>query len=53
MRDNWESKKEEFDKQLSDVLGESWTFDIDAKNVYPYGEDRSYAKESTGAMIAE
>ncbi|ATY63473.1 hypothetical protein A9K55_009044 [Cordyceps militaris] len=53
IRDNWESKKEESEKQLSSILGETWTIDIDPKNIYPYGEDGSYAKESTGAMIAE
>ncbi|OAA56119.1 hypothetical protein ISF_07717 [Cordyceps fumosorosea ARSEF 2679] len=53
VRDNWESKKEDSEKQLGEILGEKWTIDIDAKAIYPYGEDRSYAKESTGAMIAE
>ncbi|XWX01171.1 hypothetical protein V2A60_009197 [Cordyceps javanica] len=53
IRDNWESKKEENEKEISDILGEKWTIDIDPKNIYPYGTDGSYAKESTGAMIAE
>ncbi|OAR03015.1 hypothetical protein LLEC1_06071 [Akanthomyces lecanii] len=53
IRDNWEAKKEESKKELSEVLGQAWTVDIDPKNIYPYGEDGSWAKESTGAMIAE
>ncbi|KAJ3493451.1 hypothetical protein NLG97_g4721 [Lecanicillium saksenae] len=53
IRDNWESKQAESEKEISDILGEKWTIDIDPKNIYPYGADGSYAKESTGAMIAE
>ncbi|KAJ4159795.1 uncharacterized protein LMH87_007737 [Akanthomyces muscarius] len=53
IRDSWESKKEEYEKELSEILGQTWTVDIDPKNIYPYGADGSWAKESTGAMIAE
>ncbi|KAJ6789756.1 hypothetical protein PWT90_06777 [Aphanocladium album] len=53
IRDKWESKKDEFEKEFSDILGEKWTIDINPNAIYPYGADGSYAKESTGAMIAD
>ncbi|CAM1509909.1 Fc.00g002440.m01.CDS01 [Cosmosporella sp. VM-42] len=51
IRDNWENKKEEFEKNISDVLGESWTINIDPKAIWPYGDDNSWAKTSTGDML--
>ncbi|KXJ89438.1 hypothetical protein Micbo1qcDRAFT_235249 [Microdochium bolleyi] len=51
LRDEWESKKEDFEKQLSEILAVPWTIDIDPKQVYAYAGD-GYAKDSLGACIA-
>lgn len=50
VRDEYEQKKEELEKQLSGVLGTTWTVDIDPKQVYAYAGD-GYAKDSLGACI--
>ncbi|KAM0431009.1 hypothetical protein ACHAPT_005643 [Fusarium lateritium] len=52
IRDSWENKKEEWEKKLSDLLGESWTIDIDPKTIYPYAEENSWASTSLGDTIA-
>ncbi|KAH7308544.1 hypothetical protein B0I35DRAFT_491718 [Stachybotrys elegans] len=51
VRDEWESKKEELEKSLSDLLGETWTLEADPASLYPYGEEGSYGKTSTGSLI--
>ncbi|GJN83194.1 hypothetical protein VFPFJ_11152 [Purpureocillium lilacinum] len=51
VRDDWESKKPEFEKSLSDILGEQWTIDINPNQIYAYAVD-GYAKESLGSMLA-
>jgi hypothetical protein len=53
IRDDWDSKKGDFESRLSEVLGETWTIDIDPLQIWPYGEENGYAKTSTGSMIAE
>ncbi|KAF4806984.1 hypothetical protein CGCSCA4_v013334 [Colletotrichum siamense] len=53
IRDDWESKKEDLQKQLSDVLGAEWTLnDINPNELYPYAGD-GYAKQSLGSCIAQ
>ena len=52
VRDNWENKKEDLEKQISNILGETWTINIDPKAIWPYGEDNSWAKTSTGDLLA-
>ncbi|EXU96894.1 hypothetical protein X797_009977 [Metarhizium robertsii] len=51
VRDNYESKKDELAKKISDVLDAEWTVDINPNQIYAYAKD-GYAKESPGAMIA-
>ena len=51
VRDNYESKKDELAKKISDVVGAEWTVDINPNQIYAYAKD-GYAKESPGAMIA-
>ncbi|KAJ7463628.1 hypothetical protein FB451DRAFT_1180108 [Mycena latifolia] len=38
VRDEYESKKAGFDKELSDLLGVAWTFDFTPLAIYPYME---------------
>ncbi|KAI8239153.1 hypothetical protein K4K57_011490 [Colletotrichum sp. SAR 10_99] len=53
IRDDWESKKGDLQKQLSDVLGAEWTLnDINPNELYPYAGD-GYAKQSLGSCIAQ
>ncbi|KAH0441919.1 hypothetical protein CcaCcLH18_01779 [Colletotrichum camelliae] len=53
IRDDWESKKEDLQKELSDVLGAEWTLnDINPNELYPYAGD-GYAKQSLGSCIAQ
>ncbi|KAL0780941.1 hypothetical protein CaCOL14_002276 [Colletotrichum acutatum] len=53
IRDDWENKKEDLQKQLSDVLGAEWTLkDINPNALYPYAQD-GYAKESLGSCIEQ
>ncbi|KAJ9149791.1 hypothetical protein NKR23_g4092 [Pleurostoma richardsiae] len=52
VRDNWEEKKPDFEKQLSEALSVPWTIDIDPKAIYPYAKE-GYAKESLGKCIAD
>ncbi|KEY65341.1 hypothetical protein S7711_01852 [Stachybotrys chartarum IBT 7711] len=51
IRDEWESKKGDLETQLSELLGESWTLEASPNALFPYGEEGSYARQSTGAMI--
>ena len=51
VRDEWENKKAEFEKKLSDLTGASWTIDINPLAIWPYHND-GYAKDSLGSCIA-
>ncbi len=51
IRDAYESKKTDFEKQLSDLLGVPWTIEIDPNAIYPYAKE-DYAKNSLGSCIA-
>ncbi|KAL7947965.1 hypothetical protein V8C42DRAFT_342952 [Trichoderma barbatum] len=51
IRDEWENKKPEYEKRLSDMLGEPWKIDINLHQVCAYAQD-GYAVESPGSMIA-
>ncbi|KAK3938769.1 hypothetical protein QBC46DRAFT_389567 [Diplogelasinospora grovesii] len=50
VRDEWDNKKADCETQLSDILGETWTIDINPNAIWPYHND-GYAKESLGACI--
>ncbi|KAM5353970.1 hypothetical protein ACJ41O_000620 [Fusarium nematophilum] len=52
VRDNWENVREEWEKKISDVLGESWTIKIDPLAIYAYAEPDSWAQSSLGDTIA-
>jgi len=36
VRDEFDSKKPDFEKQLSDILGQKWTIDVDTAALWPY-----------------
>ncbi|KAJ7073605.1 hypothetical protein C8F01DRAFT_1241900 [Mycena amicta] len=53
VRDEYENRKAEFEKQLSDLLGVSWTYDFDILAVYPYAEktDSAICKDTPGTVL--
>jgi hypothetical protein len=51
VRDEYENKKAGFDKELSDLLGVSWTFDFNPLAIYPYAESQHFAKEQPGTVL--
>ncbi|KIH93437.1 hypothetical protein SPBR_04339 [Sporothrix brasiliensis 5110] len=50
VRDEWENKKEEMEKKLSDKLGVAWTFDINPLAIFPYAKD-DWGKTSLGSIL--
>lgn len=50
IRDEWEANRPDFEKQISEVLGTSWTIDINPNFIYAYAKD-SYAKDSLGSCL--
>ncbi|KAI5859929.1 hypothetical protein GGS23DRAFT_254771 [Durotheca rogersii] len=52
IRDDWDSKKPEFEQKLSKVLTVPWTIDVNPNQLYPYA-DSSYAKDRLGSCIAD
>ncbi|KAI1458563.1 hypothetical protein F4805DRAFT_118112 [Annulohypoxylon moriforme] len=51
VRDAWDNKKSDFEKQISDTLIVPWTIDINPNQLFAYAEE-GYAKESLGDCIA-
>jgi hypothetical protein len=49
VRDEWEAARPNLEKQLSELLGETWTVDIDPNVIYPYGDPS--CKEQLGGKI--
>jgi hypothetical protein len=39
VRDEFDAKRPDLEKRISDFLGASWTIDIDPKNIAPYHTD--------------
>ncbi|KAH8174832.1 hypothetical protein LIA77_06251 [Sarocladium implicatum] len=52
IRDAWENAKEGIESDLSSILGQTWTVDVNANQIYAYAEE-GYAKECPGSMIAQ
>lgn len=50
IRDDWENNRADFEKQISEVLGTSWTIDIQPNAIYAYAKE-SYAKDSLGSLL--
>lgn len=51
VRDEWEAKKPGFEKQLSDLLGETWTITPDTNLIYANVEDASYASRLGSVIV--
>ncbi|KAK8045183.1 hypothetical protein PG993_005207 [Apiospora rasikravindrae] len=51
VRDEWDNKKLEIEKELSDILTVPWTMEVNPNQVFAYAGD-GYAKESLGSCIA-
>jgi len=52
VRDNFDAKKESFEKDISDLLGRPYTININPNAIYAYAGE-GYAKERTGKVLAE
>lgn len=50
VRDEWDNAKAALEKDLSDFLGETWTFEANPNAIWPY-HNEGYAKESLGSCI--
>ncbi|KAK7931753.1 hypothetical protein PG985_002465 [Apiospora marii] len=51
LRDEWDNKKAQYEKELSDILTVPWTMEVNPNQVYAYATE-GYAKESLGDCIA-
>lgn len=51
VRDSWESKKADLEKQLSEACGTAWTIDINPNAVYAYAPEDSYVHNALGAAL--
>jgi hypothetical protein len=51
VRDEWEQKKGDLDKKLSDLMGVEWKFEFNPNAIYPYAIEDSYMKNSPGACL--
>ncbi|KAM0348701.1 hypothetical protein ACHAPU_004138 [Fusarium lateritium] len=51
LRDDWDNAKQDHEKQLSDILGQSWTISVDPKALYAYVEPDSWGTHSLGGLI--
>jgi hypothetical protein len=52
VRDNYEAKKADWEKELSSLLGVEWKFDINPIALWPYLKDDSYKKDF-GSNLAD
>ncbi|KAJ7226449.1 hypothetical protein C8J57DRAFT_1197570 [Mycena rebaudengoi] len=53
VRDEYENKKADFDKELSELLGVPWTFDFNPLAIYPYAESQRFAKDQPGTTLRD
>lgn len=53
LRDDYESKKGEMEKKLSELLGEAWTISINPNAIYPYAAPDSYADRNLGSCLTD
>ncbi|KAM0812051.1 hypothetical protein AB5N19_14368 [Seiridium cardinale] len=51
LRDDWDNKKANIEKELSDVLTVPWTVEVNPNQIYAYAGE-GYAKQSLGSCIA-
>lgn len=50
VRDEWDNNKADLEKELSGILGTTWTVEAEPNAIWPYHND-GYAKESLGSCI--
>ncbi|UPL02683.1 hypothetical protein LCI18_013617 [Fusarium solani-melongenae] len=53
IREKWDPKKPEYEAEISEILGEPWTIDIDPHKIWPYAEEDSWAKRHTGELMRD
>ena len=52
VRDEFESKKDEYSKQISELMQALWTVHVDTANVLSYAGDGS-GKDNPGGMFSK
>ncbi|KAM0438497.1 hypothetical protein ACHAPT_001246 [Fusarium lateritium] len=53
IRERWDPRKPEFEEEISEILGQPWTIDIDPHKIWPYAEDESFEKRYTGQLMTK
>ena len=51
MRDDLENNREDLEKRISDVLGETWKIDVNPNLIYAYAPPDSYPATNLGGCI--
>jgi hypothetical protein len=52
VRDEYETKRADFEEQISKLLGTAWKVNINPNAIWVYAEERSYGRDSLGACLA-
>jgi len=50
VRDEWDAKKADLEKNLSEALGTEWTIEADPLAIYPYATS-DWGKNSIGSVL--
>ncbi|KEZ42129.1 Uncharacterized protein SAPIO_CDS6373 [Scedosporium apiospermum] len=53
IRDKWDSQKDQFAKDLSELLGTEWAIEVDLPQVFAYAESGTWSYDSFGSSVAE
>ena len=51
VRDGVENNREDLEKQISDILGETWKIDVNPNLIFAYAAPDSYAATNLGGCI--
>lgn len=51
MRDDYENKKDELEKKISDKLGVPWKIEINPLAIWPYAKEGSYMRGNPGSCL--
>ncbi|KAJ3344102.1 hypothetical protein HDU93_003265 [Gonapodya sp. JEL0774] len=51
VRDGFESKKEQLEAKITELLGQKWTIEINPNAIFPYSVEGSYGRDSLGECL--
>ncbi|OCK83715.1 hypothetical protein K432DRAFT_290480 [Lepidopterella palustris CBS 459.81] len=52
VRDEYESKRADYEEQITTLMGTAWKIDINPNAIWIYAEDNSYGKNSLGECLS-